>query len=1449
MTSEERSKTSTQGPNALTPGNSRLGQLCMALLGDQAEAEAALRESAERAREASASNERSAVFGAARAECAQRLERRPSSAPMDARPAGETPVAARGRALLEEAYPTERDALALRVVAELDWAEVALATGTDEATAKRRASSGLSRMTKLGHGTSDVEGSDACTRARSELLAVLEGSAPESVHSHFAECDACRDHRHAAKRSLDVVRRAGSDFEIAEPPRASAVPPPAAKRSARVSRGWVVAGALGVAAAFALLQRGPEEPSREVPLAGPRVEVVSSTTAQSGLAACAPSGSPCQMLESGARVPSGSRLRTDFGTRATLAFEDGSRVSMERGGELVLRASGPPELLRGRFVVELAGTGTRVLDLPHGSVSAQRAKLSIQSNPEDASIEVVRGSVQVRDRAGGEVALRAGEQTRLGQGPLVALAVPELGESSSWSERLRSDREEQSTPRGLGELAAKKPGAQQELEGAVRLALHRVKTRITGPVARTEVEEVFTNTTDDVLEGIYRFPLPPDAKIERLALEVDGKLMEGAFVERDRAAAIWRGAIVNTAPAAKALMREDIVWVPGPWKDPALLEWQRGGRFELRIFPIPKRGSRRIVLAYTEHVRPAGDTRRYTYPLPHDPSGSTRIDRFELDLQVRGHDPSAPVRATGYDLASGKQGDANTLTLTREDFGPTGDLSIEYSLADRRAELSAFAYDTGQSSGAAWNSSAAEPYVALAIRPKLPRPNESVPRDFAIVVDSSRSMFGESFERAKRVAARLVREMDPDDRVIVLACDSDCRVAPKGLTRPGPDAEREVQRFLDELSADGASDLARAQALAYQALPQDSEREGRIVFIGDGAPTMGPLRADHIEASVARALPLARVRVTALAVGAESDMESLSAAARGGGGVALPYVAGQTVSEAALAVLGAAYGRVLRNVRVTLPEGFVAVAPSRLDAVPAGGELLVAARLRGTDPEGTVTLTGEVAGRPFEQRYALRLSRGAAAGNAFVPRLYASLRIADLERDGSAEARRTALELSSQFNVQSRYTSLLVLETQAMFKAFGLVNQRTAPEWSGEEDVEASSSEGELAFEDAAQSSPLESGAALGSGRAGSRAPAAPAAASRRALPAKPSPADDAGNWDSSEAKKKREVAPGWPLALREEEPAPQRMIPMRRIWERVGEVTTSRSVPKKAGADLLAKAEQEARLDENRRDLTRKLHGLLAAASELERAAQVLTRWLERDPLDPDALTARADLAARRGNRSEAIRLLGSVVDARPGDVSAQRRLERLHRWAGRPEIGCRHLVAAAELRTTDAPLLADAVRCSRATAEPESANRLLASASVELRRKADALLAATAADDSELRGDLKLDANWSGDMDLDLSLVDTEGSRVSWLGAPTRAVIMARDVVSPLRESLALRGAKPGEYVIEIVRANGDGPARGELTVTVAGTSRKIPFSLSGTRATLGIAVVRLEARLVPL
>src|SRR5581483_487055 len=222
-----------------------------------------------------------------------------------------------------------------------------------------------------------------------------------------------------------------------------------------------------------------------------------------------------------------------------------------------------------------------------------------------------------------------------------------------------------------------------------------------------------------------------------------------------------------------------------PWRDPALLEWQRGGRFELRIYPIPRRASRKVLLSYTQVVPESGGIRRYAYPLPYDPSGSTRVGRFELDVEVRGQDAGRAVVAHGYDMRQETLSDgARALRFGAQGFSPSGDLTVEYSLPRAGSEVTAWAYrpapdEIGKMPGDTPTGDDAA-YVAIALRPKLPRSQDGVERDFAIVVDSSRSMFGERFRRAAALAENIVREMDRGDRVTVLACDSTCREAPRG---------------------------------------------------------------------------------------------------------------------------------------------------------------------------------------------------------------------------------------------------------------------------------------------------------------------------------------------------------------------------------------------------------------------------------------------------------------------------------------------------------------------------------------------------------------------------------------------------------------------------------------------------------------------------------------------
>jgi hypothetical protein len=312
-------------------------------------------------------------------------------------------------------------------------------------------------------------------------------------------------------------------------------------------------------------------------------------------------------------------------------------------------------------------------------------------------------------------------------------------------------------------------------------------------------------------------------------------------------------------------------------------------------------------------------------------------------------------------------------------------------------------------------------------------------------------------------------------------------------------------------------------------------------------------------------------------------------------------------------------------------------------------------------------------------------------------------------------------------------------------------------------------------------------------------------------------------------------------------------MIPMRKVWDRKAAFDPGNALAV-LGAPKLAAAEGALGASPDSRDRTVELFGLYATAGRLAEAQALATKWAGRDALDPDALLARADLAARQGDRERAIRVLGGLVDVRPAGRAAQTRLAALYDAAGDPALACEHRIALADLAPSEPKLVADAVTCSRARGMSELASLLEGDAPAKARDAIARLVAAAPAGAvGALRGDVQLTAEWSGGVDLDVALVDAQGRRISWLGAPGKVAVTARDATSGRTETVALSGLPAGSYVLEVSRAStSDGPSdvvHGEVTLRLVGETRKVPFTLSGPRAELGTVRVFFTSRLVPV
>ncbi|MEO7111793.1 MAG: hypothetical protein ABI183_15230, partial [Polyangiaceae bacterium] len=318
----------------------------------------------------------------------------------------------------------------------------------------------------------------------------------------------------------------------------------------------------------------------------------------------------------------------------------------------------------------------------------------------------------------------------------------------------------------------------------------------------------------------------------------------------------------------------------------------------------------------------------------------------------------------------------------------------------------------------------------------------------------------------------------------------------------------------------------------------------------------------------------------------------------------------------------------------------------------------------------------------------------------------------------------------------------------------------------------------------------------------------------------------------------------------------------MKRVWTRsatIGFASTSN-----VSADRIAAARAALAASPDERAKYIDFVHVLSAAGETEELGEVLARWSARDPLDDAAITARADLAARAGDRDRALRVVDGVatgVNAPTRKIPLLEALALAHERAGDKSSGCAFRLAAADVRTeqlgakslasNDIDRVARAVSCERADGRATSAERWLSGRAErsQIEQALDRLASVRAVGTAENTGfgDVIVDATWdaSPNVDVDLAVIDPSGNRLAWSGKSSN--VRATDPTNRRHEALAVSSSASGSFNIEVVRAAGStAPVTGTITIRSLGESKMIPFTLSGVRATVANVVVRLDSHL---
>lgn len=778
-------------------------------------------------------------------------------------------------------------------------------------------------------------------------------------------------------------------------------------------------------------------------------------------------------IKVGALLLPGATLRTGAGVQGRVALRDGSVLHLNERTELTLAAPRQLSLVAGELLAEVAPAAGKPLDLATGAgtVRVTGTKLNVKVDPAGGTVvDVARGTVEVSAGKGGDarVEVGAGERAvlRSGEAPRVSLSH-DLAEATRWARELGTiPASAESLQPGIGSLEARAPGGGGRGQ-PLRLARQTVRVTVQDNVARTEIEQEYYNPTGQTLEGTYRFPIPAAASISRLALYVGNRLEEGEVVERQRARQIFRQIVEDTVRP----------------RDPALLEWVGGRTFQMKIFPIPPRASRRVILGYTQPLAASYGRYRYEYPLASAPGKATVVGRFAIDLKVKSSLGEVEVATPLYPTTAETRGDARELRFEASDFRPAA--SFVASIAPKRepAELTfaLFEPEAGKRAGACLSASTVAGAEAQAVpmmrdrrvatrppapacgdrggffmatlRPELPRGERAKPQDVLFLLDSSYSTGKRGWALATAALEAFLAELDLRARFDVLACDTRCRALGAAPRHPTAEARKEALAFVRGLVPSGSSHLAGAFT---EAAARISAHKGgsptQVIYVGDGRPSAGELREAELARLVVRTLSAAGASLTALQIGEDAGELFLGEATRRLGGAVHHLDAGDDVGSRVFELVAAQYRPTLSDLELSF-EGLDVhhVYPARLESLSAGSEAVIVGRYD-KGGQGAIKLRGKLAGKPFERRFPLALAALDAEkrANSFIPRLWAKHHLDALSAEGHAQNRAEIVRVSKAYTVLSKATAFLVLENEKMYREFGVKRRKDRSDWKGD---------------------------------------------------------------------------------------------------------------------------------------------------------------------------------------------------------------------------------------------------------------------------------------------------------------------------------------------------------------------------------------------------------------
>lgn len=537
-----------------------------------------------------------------------------------------------------------------------------------------------------------------------------------------------------------------------------------------------------------------------------------------------------------------------------------------------------------------------------------------------------------------------------------------------------------------------------------------IRITVTGLVSRVKVVQAFVNDSEQWMEGVYNFPLPEDAAVDRMAIQVGDRRIEGEIQERELARRTYQRARQSGRTASLVEQQRPNMYTTrvaniGPHE-----------RIEVEIAylntPVYRDGefSLRIPLTLRPHYRAdAGTAMPEVTSIAAAAGDSRRSHHVSIEADINPGFPLRHLISNYHDVDVDNMLDRYQVSLADSLIPMDRDFELLWAPQDNDRPQAAMFTEQGPDGF----------YSLLMLVPPGAATELRQPREMILVVDTSGSMAGASLAQARSALTIALQALTPDERFNLIQFNSEVSSFRGAPVAASADNIAAAVDYVARLEANGGTLMNPAiEAALTQPVNPDFLRQ--VVFITDGSVS------NEAELFGQIADQLGDARLFTVGIGSAPNGYFMRKAAQFGRGT-FTHISSLDEVETKMIDLWSRIGMPALSDLCLQWDSPAEYYPQRLPDVYIGEPLWITARF--DQPPAQLGVCGEYAGNPWSQV----ITPHNDASQDSIAVLWARRKIAALEDETVLGADRLAvreqiLDVALQHGVLSRYTSLVAVD-------------------------------------------------------------------------------------------------------------------------------------------------------------------------------------------------------------------------------------------------------------------------------------------------------------------------------------------------------------------------------------------------------------------------------------